>query len=44
VAGITRESQRRIASIIAEDVIAVLDGKAAAHAAGAHSSSFRGEV
>jgi len=44
VAGITRESQQRIASIIAEDVIAVLDGKAAAHAAGAHSSSCRGEV
>lgn len=42
VAGVTRESQRRIASIIAEDVIAVLDGKAATHAAGAHSSSCRG--
>jgi D-3-phosphoglycerate dehydrogenase / 2-oxoglutarate reductase len=44
VAGITSESQRRIARIIAEDVTAVLDGKAAAHAAGAHSSSRRGEA
>lgn len=39
VAGITVESQRRIASIIAEDVTAVLDGGAAAHAVGIHRTA-----
>ena len=42
VAGITRESQRRIASIIADDIAAVLDGNTAAHAVGEHSSPQRG--
>ena len=39
VAGITLESQRRIATIIAEDISAVLDGGAATHAVGVHRSA-----
>lgn len=42
VAGITRESQRRIARIIADDITAVLDGKMAAHAVGKHASPDQG--
>jgi len=39
VAGITLESQRRIATIIAEDITAVLSGGSASHAVGAHRSA-----
>lgn len=41
VAGITVESQYRIASILAEDIRAVLAGGAAGHAAGAHARPGR---
>lgn len=39
VAGITRESQLRITSILAADIAAVLDGREAAHAVGAHRAA-----
>jgi (S)-sulfolactate dehydrogenase len=39
VAGITVESQRRIATILAEDITAVLSGGTASHAVGAHRSA-----
>jgi D-3-phosphoglycerate dehydrogenase/(S)-sulfolactate dehydrogenase len=42
VAGITAESQHRIAAVLAEDVSSVLAGARAAHAVGRHSTSSRG--
>lgn len=39
VAGITVESQARIATILAEDITAVLSGGTASHAVGAHRSA-----
>lgn len=39
VAGITVESQHRIATILAEDITAVLSGGTASHAVGAHRSA-----
>ena len=39
VAGITVESQRRIATILAEDITAVLSGGTASHAVGVHRSA-----
>lgn len=44
VAGITEESQHRIASILAEDIELVLSGGAAAHTAGAHARPARAAV
>jgi D-3-phosphoglycerate dehydrogenase len=41
VAGITEESQHRIASIVAGDLDAVLSGAAATHAVGTHRSPVR---
>jgi D-3-phosphoglycerate dehydrogenase/(S)-sulfolactate dehydrogenase len=39
VAGITADSQRRIASVLADDICAVLDGGEAEHAVGRHRSA-----